>query len=393
MNKTGLAVATVVFGITGLTCLDGRANAQGQRMPWGQLSDMIAWEEFVQIVAPSGDPATKRVEFETWASDQDIYTKSPAQWPTSDAPKVLQPSFLGFAHSLPIKAKAFAPGDCSLPFGRPPPDGDGAANGSGFPQGACIGEEVRRNWSSFQYIVHNGLDSRSGLAKAFAANLKVDLPADAVEFKGDWAATADVASWLHVNVNVVRSHYYISTSTINGKSVEMALLSFHISSKQIKNWVWSDFENSMTPGRCDVTGCHDSFGAIQINVSSHATPYMGYGGCRKSKAVKAMIDNAGINAIWENYCLKGSQVSFVDGKNKPIILGNSVIEPLNAGVPIRRSSCMSCHAYASFDSKGISNKPILADPMNSPIGNVEDKRMNGYLANDFIWSPAIFIKP
>src|SRR5260370_17968429 len=146
--------------------------------------------------------------------------------------------------------------DCTKPQGLPPGT---AAAGSTFPPGGCIGEEVRRNWASFQYIVSNGLDSRAGLGKAFAGGLKVDLPADAIEFKGDWASVADVATWLRVDAGVIRGHYYTSSTTIAGVATEIALLSFHISSKQVKNWFWSDFEGAMNPRRSAFIACPDSF--------------------------------------------------------------------------------------------------------------------------------------
>jgi hypothetical protein len=105
-----------------LVAMCGPVFAQGQPMPWGQLSDMISWEVFAQITASSGNPKAKKVEFETWASDQDIYTKNPAQWPAVDAPKQLQPSALGRVvvppHPTPF---VFLPGQCSGPGGLPPP--------------------------------------------------------------------------------------------------------------------------------------------------------------------------------------------------------------------------------------------------------------------------------
>jgi hypothetical protein len=360
-------------------------QAQGIPLPWGQHSDMVAWEEFVQLSAPAGNPTVKKVEFETWASDEDIYVKSPAQWPPISAPKILQTSALARAHQVGVKPFVFEPGQCLPPQGLPAPNGDGAANGSGFPQDGCIGEEVRRNWASFQYIVSNGLDSRAGLAKAFAAGLKVDLPADAVEFKGDWAKVSDVAKWLSVDASVVRKNYYTSTSTNGGVSIDVALLSFHISSKQIKNWVWADFEGAMNPGRCDVIACRDSFGAVVPVVAPNAQPYQSYGQCAKSAAVSSMLENAGTDPIWKNYCLKGSQVSFIDADGRATPLGNSVIEPLNAGVPIAKSSCITCHGYASFDKNGRINLFALKDPLNSPTGDLDPAKMKGYLSNDFIW--------
>jgi hypothetical protein len=349
---------------------------------------MVAWEEFVQITAPAGNPSDKKVEFETWATDDDIYVKSPAQWPTVNAPKILQASVLQRAHMTGFQPFVFEPDQCQMPggFPNPPnPKGDGAAAGSGFPLDGCIGEEVRRNWASFQYIVSNGLDSRSGLAKAFLAGLKVDLPADSVEFKGDWAKVSDVSKWLSVSPDLVRKNYYTSYSMNGGVRTEVALLSFHISSKQIKNWVWADFEGAMNLGRCDVIGCRDNFGAEVAVVTAAAQPYRAYGSCAKSAPLKAMLENAGTDPIWENYCLKGSQVTFTDLKKNATLLGNSVVEPLNAGVPIAKSSCITCHGYASFNKNGQPNQFAFEDPLNSPTGDLDKSKLTGYSANDFIY--------
>ena len=175
MNDFRLVGAVVCLaGLLLPTCVSG-----GVPLPSGQDPDMIGWEEFAQITAPSGNPNNKTVEFETWAADQDIYVKSPAQWPTINEPKVLQNSVLEMSHSnLGFRPFAFIPGACLPPGGLAKPPGDGAAAGSGFPDNSCIGEEVRRNWASFQYIVANGLDSRAGLTRAFANGLKVDMPSE-----------------------------------------------------------------------------------------------------------------------------------------------------------------------------------------------------------------------
>lgn len=369
--------------IASLVALSPLAAAQGVTLPWGQSSDMVGWTEFASITAPSGQ--AKKVEFETWASDDDLYVKNSAQWPTLNEPKSLQTSALALAHLRGvIRPFAFTPGSCLRPQGL----SNGAAAGSGFPTNACIGEEVRRNWASFQYIVANALDTKAGRARAFASGLHIDLPADAVEFKGDWASVADVAVWLKVDADVVRKHYYTSTSTIAGVNTEIALLSFHISTKQVKNWVWSDFEGSMNPGRCDVIGCHDSFGAVNSDVGPNDKPYQSYGDCAKTPALKTMLTSSGIDPVWFNYCLKGTQVTFIDDNGLPILLGNSVIEPLNAGVPIKQSSCVTCHGYASFGADGNPTQAILDvlnAPLQSPTGNIDPRLAQGSVGNDFIW--------
>ena len=376
-----------VYPVTTMACLvvlSALACAQGITLPWGQSSDLIGWTEFSRITAPSGQ--AKKVEFETWASDEDLYVKNPAQWSSLNAPKSLQNSALALAHLKGVvRPFAFTPNSCVPPQGL----ANGAAEGAGFPTDSCIGEEVRRNWASFQYIVSNALDTKAGRARAFASGFHVDLPADAVEFKGDWASVADVARWLKVDADVVRNHYYTSTSTIRGVNTDIALLSFHISTKQVKNWVWSDFEGSMNPGRCDLIGCHDSFGAVSADVEPNEKPYQSYGDCAKTPALKAMLGSSGIDPVRFNYCLKGTQVTFLDDNGLPILLGNSVIEPLNAGVPIARSSCVTCHGYASFGADGNPTndvqKDVLNVPLQSPIGNIDPRIMQNSVSNDFIW--------
>src|SRR6201996_3702104 len=127
------------------------ALAVNEPLPWGQSSDMAAGQVFTQAVAPSGNPANHTVEFETWASDQDIYTAQP-HFPVPGAPKQLQPSRAATAvgpHALTI-----TPNECFTPAD---------AQAGNFPPTGCIGEEVRRNFATYQYIVSNGLNSKAGL--------------------------------------------------------------------------------------------------------------------------------------------------------------------------------------------------------------------------------------
>src|SRR5579859_627073 len=55
----------------------GGASAQGVMLAWGQSSDMIGWQTLAQLMAPAGDPTGNNVEFETWATDEDVYQSSP----------------------------------------------------------------------------------------------------------------------------------------------------------------------------------------------------------------------------------------------------------------------------------------------------------------------------
>src|SRR3954465_10694355 len=92
--KCRLPLAGFVASIS-IACLGGApAFAPGSNLPWGQPSDMVAWEVFTQITAPAGNPQATNVEFETWASDDDVYSPAP-KWPSVGAPKRLQVSLLG----------------------------------------------------------------------------------------------------------------------------------------------------------------------------------------------------------------------------------------------------------------------------------------------------------
>jgi hypothetical protein len=381
-------LALVAAAIVALAALSGgQASAQGELLPWGQSSDMVAWQTLSQLMAPAGNPTTHTVEFETWASDKDVYQSATPHWPLPGTPKQLQMSALGSfeaisdLHAAP-RPDVISPNTCGKP-----------ANGNpgNFPPGACIGEEVRRNFASFQYIVSNGLYSQAGLAQAFKNGLKVDLPADAVEFKGDWVRVTDLIAWLKrsegltVTAAQVRNNYYTNFALDGNVRTEFALVSFHFSTKQIKDWVWADFEHKWNPGRCDTIGCHDDFGATEPDIAPKATANRNYGACAKTAKVLAMLNNAGINPVWQNYCLKGSEITFLQKNGKPSLLGDSVIERMNANNPVARSSCITCHAYASFDKNGNFGLIFFTAKAPQPIGNVDKAKLKGYSQNDFLW--------
>src|SRR5450755_651666 len=128
------SVAIAVLGIGAAVAL--APNATSAEADWGQSPDMVAWEIFAQAVASAGAPERKQLEFETWASDDDLYAKSPPQWPV-----------IGVGPT---------PGACRQNFDR------GAANAVGFPNDGCIMEDVRRNWAAFRFIVSNGLYTTEG---------------------------------------------------------------------------------------------------------------------------------------------------------------------------------------------------------------------------------------
>lgn len=273
--------------------------------------DQFSWTLFAQVVAPAATPGNNNALFETWANDADTF-KVPPQFPSAPTRLVLHPPVL--ASVMPRR------------LGLQP---HVLAGGS---------EEVRRNKAAFQFIVDNDLYTVDGLVKAFANARPIVFPPDAVEVKANWIPVE--------GSGIDSSKYHVNTAS-DGK--QYTLVAMHLISKQIPNWTWATFEHEDNAGRCDYIGCHDTFGATVADVPPNkGAPGGKYPPCVKTAAVKAVFDAGKIDAVWRNYCLKGSQVDFTDSTGVPTHLGNSVTE---AGF-VNTSSCMSCHGRGAVNSKG-----------------------------------------
>jgi hypothetical protein len=66
---------------------------------------------------------------------------------------------------------------------------------------------------------------------------------------------------------------------------------------------------------------------------------------------------ANLSPVWEHYCLKSTEVDFTAADGTPYVLGNSVIEGIVGNGTSAASSCIACHAYASFGPTG---KPTIS---------------------------------
>jgi hypothetical protein len=363
----------------------------------GASYDQMSWQAFVAVVTPA--PGGQGLTLETWATDPDTFQATPT-WPgglsvaaVAEKPR-FQTSLLARAH-IPAGLRATAAvsvGGCSYPVG------DAAAGN--FPTGSksdCIAEEVRRNRDAFDYIVSNGLYTQAGLESAFAGPV-INFPSSAIELKLDWVPEPTLVKWLNTN-NVqtppgfVKQNYY---TTVSGGTT-YALLSMHISTKQLPNWLWATFEHQLNPGRCDTMGCYDKFGVTGNGTSIQplAVPQPGavqnqYPACAKSPALAAMFSTAGLASVWNNYCLKATQIDFLSTQNatigQPVIDGDSVIERITADVPIAQSSCITCHAYAAVTAQGcvsVSDNPGLASP--GPVGLVNWAYLQKQKMYDFVW--------
>ncbi len=340
-----------------------------------QNSDEFIWNLFTQFTAPVSESKLSQVVFETWASDADTFSTTP-HWPDLDEPKKLQRSVLSRVtspHVTPIDVPCATPGNAAV--GGFPTTG---------PPTPCIAEETKRNRPQFDYIVNNHLNTKAGLAAAFSKSFDVVMPTAALAVKGDWVPVQTMLQWLPQlgSVEEIRKLYHTTVSD----SVEYALVSLHVSSRQNANWVWGTFEHQMNPGRCDYIGCFDSFGAtIPAIPPNRAEVNTQYGACAKTQPLKDLMAEANLSPVWENYCMKSTQVDYTAADGTPYVLGNSVIEGITGNGTIAASSCIACHVYASFGSDGAPKGSVTAMLPFNPTGNPIPGVLDGSVQFDFMW--------
>jgi hypothetical protein len=340
-------------------------------------SDAFIWRLFTEFAAPAFKSRPSPVVFETWASDEDTFSTKP-QWPGADAPRKLHAC-------VPESEPTTSPHQSAIDVACGPPKN--AAVG-GFPTTGpptpCIAEENKRNYDEFKYIVENNLNTKAGLAAAFAKSFKVAMPMTSIAIKGDWVPVQTLLQWLPElsDIGNIEKLYYTTTAA----SVEYALVSLHVSSRQNANWVWGTFEHRLNPGRCDTIGCFDSFGAETPAVlPNKAAANSQYGACPKTKLLKALMDDANLSPVWENYCLKSTEVDYAAADGTPYVLGNSVIERIVGNGAISAASCIACHVYASFGLNGSPTASASAMLSYNPSGNPVPSVLAGSLQFDFMW--------
>jgi hypothetical protein len=329
--------AAFVCALSILSNLPARAQAPNPAM---NAPDQLAWQFFIQVNTSAGG---SNALFETWASDTDTFNPNP-QFPTTAAPLALH------APIVPAQGRlALQRGGRLLPA---------------VPPGPGVLEESRRNKDSFDFIKQNNLFTISGLRAAFGKT--ITFPVAAMEVKANWQLVTDIPAFTNGRVALadVPKLYHVNTGA-DGK--QYAFVSMHIISKAVPNWTWATFEHKFNPGRCDILGCRDSFGAQTSVVQPNPAPNQGYPDCDKTPALQAMISAANWDPAFANYCLKGSQTDFTDASGLDIRLGNSVTE--NGFV--NQSSCMTCHGRAAFDQSGNATSQAGFDDNGAPLGPIQ----------------------
>jgi hypothetical protein len=389
------------------------AHAQSVGYSPGAALDQQSWEELIRAVTPA---AGHQLRFETWKTDAETFSAPSVGLAAAQASR-FQASILGLAHMpgglrsrgqlavpLPVPCAPAQPNPDITPPPTPPPAAYFPTPATAKPPFGCVAEEVRRNPLSYDHIVKHRLNTQAGVISAYKSGGAIPpFPDGAVELKADWIALSTVIQWLKnngktVTDNEVAASYYHITQA----GIEYALVAMHLSikTKAYPNWVWATFEHQWNPGRCDTMGCYDDYG-IEPNLSAIAPvplppspqPDTLYPDCAKSPALAAKFQAGHVDRVWNNYCLKETQVDFVStqsaSKGKPILDGNSLTERIAAGVSISSASCIACHANASYtvvgsgtSARAAANKAIG----DAPIGQV--KVQSPYMTYDFVWGLA-----
>lgn len=286
-----------------------------------------------------------------------------------------------------------------------------------------MAEIVYRNKPMVDYVFRNNLYNNEGLGTRFkmtvtsnannapyqAKNLNISFPVDSIMFKTDWIHEDD-AKALGMNQNKKNPYItrYIKSNIGDNdpgvfKKGLYYLVSITAASKDLPNWHWYAIEHVDNKGRCDYTGCNDSYGYMNMNknipdgfaknfIKPHTTSDnlkqassifvtgkrydSGKINPSLAKVFKALgigqkDDNdshsisVGDNA-WMSYRLKGTQTEFTTNHGINTVLGNSVTE----GGFVNTSSCMTCHIQATVDSEG--------HPAISSIGFSSNLNLFGY---------------
>lgn len=340
-----------------------------------QNSDEFIWRMLAGFAAPVNPTQPSPVVFETWASDADVFSYAP-HWPAPNEPKKFQKSVLQRTASGtdgPIDVKCATPGNA--------PVGGFPTHGTPTP---CIAEEVKRNRPQFDYIVNNNLNTQDGLKAAYAKSFQVAMPSESISVKGDWVPVQTLLQWLPSlgSIANIQKLYYTNTS----EGVDYALVALHVSSRQNTNWVWGTFEHQMNPGRCDDLGCFDTFGAVNPAVlPNRAAVNTQYGACDKTPQLQAVMEQAGLSQVWNNYCLKSTMVDYTAPDGTPYALGNSVIERIVGNGTVAASSCIACHVYASFGANGQTTSAAQAMLPYNPTGKPIPAVLEGSQQFDFMW--------
>lgn len=342
--------------------------------PPSQISPVIeqtAWQLWVAATCPVNRGKYPYVVWENWIEQAQMYPTAPVKGlivPNAAAAG----SFPHLLHGSPLalvknpKLRSIVPG---LLGGADENCNKAATPPTGQPN-LQICEEVRLNGATEDYIAGDNLWNRPGQAQTALYQETIEFPSPAVEIKSDWIQLSSIGlNCASLPTGFTKS---VHVEMVNGNC--FALAGMHLISKLLNQWIWATFEPqnlTTNPNRCKVLGCTDVFGS---------TPAVTYGANTwLTNRLRVLMSAANLAPEWFNYRLDGVQVGFF----RPKLLGNSVIEGENAGVPLTQSSCITCHAVSSVKSNGTDGITLLT---SNPVGFPKRLPSVAWIRRDFVWS-------
>jgi hypothetical protein len=349
-----IALVAACLGAYSSDASEAATPPQEPESLYGPSFAYLAWNLFLSAMAPAEGSLT----FETWTEQCQLSPDMigcPSAASVADAQKAAGNGNgrVRMLHQSPgALVRKSAGSDCgamtTTPIaGYPPP--------SNLTRNATYCEEVFVSPAEASFVTRYLTTLVAQQAYGNARNGTINFPGtgtndprlslDSLEVKVDWVPAASYKQPAFACPDPTNTLY---TETINGTCY--ALAGIHISSKVMPNRLWATFEpnSSVTnPNRCDPKlygTCLDPWG------TTSAQPYGKGQTAQQSPDLRQAMATANLNPAFRNYFLTGVQTQFVDNDGKPVLLGNSFIE-FNQGVPPGKSSCITCHQYASFDGK------------------------------------------
>ncbi len=339
--------------------------------------DETAWRLWVAATCPVNEAEYPFVVWENWLEQAQMYPLNPAQVlkvpnslaKMSPSPRLLHASTLTLAKNPGLTT--IIPGllggadqNCNA-ASIPPPD----------QKKLVICEEVRENGATEDYIAGTNIWNRRGQKQLAATRGEIQFPQASVEIKADWIELSSIG----LNCNALPPGFRegIHVEVINGNC--FALAGMHLISKLLNKWIWATFEPqnlTTNPYRCVALGCADRFGSDPSKTDGKFT--------NLTPKLADLMTAAHLAPEWKNYRLDAVQIHFVGEDGNPTLLGNSVIEGENAGVPLKQSSCISCHAVSSVKSDGTDGIKFLST--ENPVGYPKPLPSREWIRRDFVWS-------
>ena len=329
-----------------------------------------SWAIFVAAMCPSG-PSSQPLAFENWIEQAQQYPAAPGAKPAKPA---------RFKHGSPLALIAAARENKAALTSFPSNDCNA---GRGNPN-VIFCEEVYISPMASRYIDTPApkatLKFRAPQAKFANAPPPFPFPPGWGNIQFPWPAVEIKVDWIQYTGSCPAS-LNGSVWMENAQGNCYALAGIHVISKLLPQWIWATFEpqnSTSNPNRCVALGCNDPFGSNPAQTPKNQPGFT----TQITPQLQGMMTAARLNQVFQNYRLDGVQTRFVDNNGNPTLLGNSIIEGENVGMPLTQASCITCHSVSSIKADGTDGIQNLTSNF---IGNPPPMPA-GFAPRDFVWS-------